>query len=246
MKKYIAYLRVSTKVQGATGLGIEAQKSAVKMFLSGQGINEEPESYIEVESGKNADRKELKQAISRCKETGSTLLIAKLDRLSRDIVFIFTLRNELKQAGVDFMALDLPEANTLTLGIMASFAQHERERISGRTKEGLNSVKETIKKQGYAISKKSGRVFTELGNPNLCDVALSGNIASANSRRAKKVTDKNFIQTSELASLLRDGGLSDMEIAERLNLSGYKTARGCNFIGSSISRLISDRKKLLA
>ena len=245
MKKYIAYLRVSTKTQGMTGLGMEAQKSAVKMFLLGQGVKEEPESYIEVESGKKANRKELKQAIRRCKETGSTLLIAKLDRLSRDIVFIFTLRDELKQAGVDFMALDLPEANTLTLGIMASFAQHERERISGRTKDGLRAVKENIKKYGFAISKKSGQRIESLGNPILSESLEKANIASCKSKREKRQADENFIKTYNYAALLAEKKMSVSEIATELNRAGYRAPRGGCFIQQHINRLLKDGRKLL-
>src|SRR6056297_1708444 len=134
MEKFIAYYRVSTKQQGASGLGLEAQKTAVKNFIHSRGASEIPPPFTEIESGKNDDRQELRKAISRCKETGATLLIAKLDRLSRNASFIFTLRDELQQAGVDFIACDMPEANTLTIGIMATMAQHEREIISKRTK----------------------------------------------------------------------------------------------------------------
>jgi len=244
-KKYISYLRVSRKSQGIAGLGIEAQKLSVNNFLLSHGITHEIESYTEVESGKKSNRKELKNAISRCKETKSTLVIAKLDRLSRDIVFIFTLRDELKKAGVDFLALDLPEANTLTLGIMASFAQHERERISGRTQDGLNSIKDTIKKQGYAVGKRSGRTFSRLGNPNLHLNALKGSDASAILRKEKKLNDTGFKQTAEIALLLHQTGLKNPEIATRLNQSGYKTPNGYDFIPATISRLLKDGKKLL-
>lgn len=244
-QKYISYLRVSKKSQGMTGLGIDAQKLSVKNFLASHEINEQIESYIEVESGKKADRTELKKAIFRCKETGSTLIIAKLDRLSRDIVFIFTLRDELKRAGVDFLALDLPEANTLTLGIMASFAQHERERISERTKAGLYSINENIKKNGFAIAKKTGRKFEKLGNPHLEDHQSKGTEQSAVVRHKKKVTNTGFLQTSELATLLHESGLKNPVIAERLNQSGYRTPNGCFFLSATVSRLIKDRKTML-
>lgn len=244
-KKYISYLRVSAKSQGISGLGLEAQKMSVNNFLLTQGLSSDIESYIEVESGKNADRKEMRKAINRCKDTGSTLLIAKLDRLSRDIVFIFSLRDELMHAGVNFLALDLPEANTLTLGIMASFAQHERERISERTQSGLNCIKDTIKKQGYAIGKRSGRTFTKLGNSVLELHRDKAQEASAASRRKKKVESVGFRQTYELARLLADSGLKNPTIAERLNSSGYKTPNGFAFIPATVSRLLKDGKKLL-
>ena len=245
MKKYIIYLRVSSKAQGNSGLGLDAQREAVNNFLKGQGITEFPPSFTEVESGKKADRKELRKAINECKETGSTLLIAKLDRLSRDIVFIFTLRDELKASGVEFMALDIPDLSTLTLGIFATFAQHERERISERTKAGLNSIKEIIKKDGSYVGKKSGRRIERLGNPIFAETSVKASLASSISRRKKKTKNVNFRQTFELAWLLFNNGMSKKDIADRLNESGYKTSHGCNFIGATVSRLIVDGKKLL-
>jgi DNA invertase Pin-like site-specific DNA recombinase len=246
MKPYIAYLRVSTKAQGMTGLGMDAQKSSVKMFLSGQGISDEIEYFIEVESGKKADRKELRQAIQRCKETKSTLLIAKLDRLSRDVVFIFTLRDELHRAGVDFMALDLPEANTLTLGIMASFAQHERERISQRTKDGLNSVKSNIARDGFHVSKKTGEKITTLGNTHLSGLSEKANIASCASKKEKRQNDMSAKQAYNYALLLSEKKLKVGEIATELNRAGYTAPKGGKFIQQHISRLLRDGRKLWA
>lgn len=244
MEKYITYLRVSAKSQGISGLGIDAQKSAVKNFLSTRGISEPIAEFTEVESGKKADRKQLRLAINKCKETGSTLLIAKLDRLSRNIVFIFMLRDELKAAGVEFMALDIPDLSTLTLGIFATFAQHERERISQRTKDGLNSIKEIIKKEGSYVGRKSGRRLSVLGNPRIEETAMKGCLASATVRRARKLKDTNFRQTYELASLLAEKGMMRKDIAVRLNQSGYKTPKGCEFIGATVSRLLIEGKKV--
>ena len=244
-KKYIPYFRVSAKSQGIDGLGIEAQISSTNGFLKSQGIDGFTESYIEVESGKNPDRKELKKAIIRCKETKSILIIAKLDRLSRNVVFIFTLREELRNAGVDFLALDIPDSNTLTLGVMASHSQHERERISDRTKSALNCIKDTIKKQGYAVGKRSGRTFTKLGNDVLELYREKAQASSAASRRKKKIEDVGFKQTYELARLLSDSGINNPMIAERLNLSGYKTPKGFEFLPATVSRLLIQGKKLL-
>ena len=244
-KKYIPYFRVSAKSQGIDGLGIEAQISSTNGFLKSQGIDGFTESYIEVESGKNPDRKELKKAIIRCKETKSILIIAKLDRLSRNVVFIFTLREELRKAGVDFLALDIPDSNTLTLGVMASHSQHERERISDRTKSALNCIKDTIKKQGYAVGKRSGRTFTKLGNDVLELYREKAQASSAASRRKKKIEDVGFKQTYELARLLSESGVSNLDIAIRLNLSGYKTPKGFEFLPATVSRLLIQGKKLL-
>lgn len=135
MKKYVSYLRVSTVKQGQSRLGLEAQRRAVAQYAKeGSAILAE---YVEVESGKNNERLELYKAIEQARSSNACLLIAKLDRLSRDAAFIFTLRN----TGIDFVCADMPEANTLTIGIFAVLAQHERELISSRTKAALGAKK---------------------------------------------------------------------------------------------------------
>jgi len=127
MNRYIAYYRVSTQKQGNSGLGLEAQKTMVKHHLKTDDIL--LEEYEEVESGKNNNRPQLQKAIEHCKNMGAILLIAKLDRLSRNAGFIFLL----KDSQVNFKCCDMPEANSLTIGIMAVLAQEERELISKRT-----------------------------------------------------------------------------------------------------------------
>jgi DNA invertase Pin-like site-specific DNA recombinase len=127
-KKYVAYLRVSTKKQGAAGLGIDAQRSAVAMHVDschGVLIKE----FVEVESGKRADRQKLHEAISLAQRSKAVLLVAKLDRLSRNVAFL----SALMESGVEFMACDMPHANKFTVHIMAAMAEHEREMISQRT-----------------------------------------------------------------------------------------------------------------
>jgi DNA invertase Pin-like site-specific DNA recombinase len=141
MKKYVAYYRVSTAKQGHSGLGLEAQRTAVSTFVGNATILRE---YVEVESGKVNERPHLVAAIDYAKGKGATLVIAKLDRLSRNAGFIFAL----KDSGVDFQCADMPEANTLTIGIFATLAQHERELISSRTRAALQAKK----KQGLTWS----------------------------------------------------------------------------------------------
>src|SRR5688572_20704691 len=134
-KIYTAYYRVSTSEQGQSGLGLAAQRQAVERFVNCSDCI--VAEYVEVESGKKDMRPQLAAAIAKAKATGSTLIISKLDRLSRNAAFIFTLRD----SGVDFIAADMPEANTLTIGIFAVMAQHEREAISSRTKAALAAKK---------------------------------------------------------------------------------------------------------
>ncbi|ACH39999.1 resolvase-like serine recombinase [Citrifermentans bemidjiense Bem] len=134
--KFVSYIRVSTAKQGTSGLGLEAQREAIGRFLY-EGQCELLQEYREVESGKKADRPELAKALRHCQVTGATLVIAKLDRLSRDPDFLGVLM----KAGTDFVACDMPDANKLTIRIMAAFAEHEREAISQRTKLALQAAK---------------------------------------------------------------------------------------------------------
>jgi DNA invertase Pin-like site-specific DNA recombinase len=134
--KFVTYYRVSTQDQGRSGLGLEAQQATAKQYLAAHG-GVELASFTEVESGKVDARPMLEAALLRCRQTRATLLVAKLDRLSRNISFLFRMRDE----GVKFQAVDIPEANTLTLGVFAAMAQHEREIISARTKAALAARK---------------------------------------------------------------------------------------------------------
>lgn len=144
--RFIAYERVSTARQGQSGLGLAAQRKTIEDFAASRGA-EVLARFTEVESGRNSDRPELGKALHLAKVTGATLVIAKLDRLSRNAAFLLALRD----SGVRFVAVDMPEANDLTVGIMALVAEAEREAISRRTKEAL------------AVAKARG---VKLGNPN--------------------------------------------------------------------------------
>src|SRR3954468_4294414 len=144
--KWVAYYRVSTAKQGASGLELEAQREAVASYLNG-GNWQLVAGFTEVESGKRNDRPELAKALAACRRTGAALIIAKLDRLARNVAFV----SNLMEAGVEFTAVDFPTANRLTIHILAAVAEHEREMISARTKAAL------------AAAKARG---TRLGNPN--------------------------------------------------------------------------------
>lgn len=132
----VCYYRVSTDKQGKSGLGLDAQKESVQRFAKSNHLKILDE-YTEVESGRNNKRPVLLQAIERCKEKQALLLIAKLDRLGRNVAFI----SKLMESGIDFIAVDNPHANKLIVHILAAFAEHERDEISTRTKEALRAAK---------------------------------------------------------------------------------------------------------
>jgi DNA invertase Pin-like site-specific DNA recombinase len=134
--RFVAYHRVSTARQGESGLGLEAQRQANLTYLNG-GAWEMVGEFVEVESGKNSDRKQLAAALEACRKHKAKLVIAKLDRLSRNLAFIATLM----ESGVEFIAVDNPHANKLTVHILAAVAQHEREMISERTRAALQAAK---------------------------------------------------------------------------------------------------------
>ena len=200
--KFVAYFRVSTDRQGKSGLGLDAQRQAVMSYLDGGRWTLVAE-FTEVESGKRDDnRPQLAAAIAACKRQKARLVIAKLDRLSRNLAFIAALM----ESGVEFVAVDNPHMNKLTIHILAAVAEHEREMISERTKAALQAAK------------ARGRV---LGNPNLREAAKRGTeAASANARRfAANV--RPIIE-----EIMRAGATSHNAIAAKLNERNVRTARG--------------------
>jgi DNA invertase Pin-like site-specific DNA recombinase len=242
--QYVAYYRVSTARQGNSGLGLLSQQEAVNSFLHG---NREMilSEFTEVESGKQDDRRELARAIALAKETNTKLLIAKLDRLSRSASFIFQLRD----SEVDFVCCDMPEANTLTIGIMAVMAQHERELISSRTKDALRAKKEKIRQgdyrnaqpdeQGNFIYMKPDRHGKyRLGNPNgfTEEVRLKGVEA------VKQKAENNPNTKKASLYIAKNLHLSIRQLRDDLNELGFKSARGNFFHHSSVAYL---KKKIL-
>src|ERR687884_1412512 len=153
--RWVAYYRVSTAKQGASGLGLEAQREAVAGYLNG-GNWQLAAEFVEIESGRKNDRPELAKALAMCRRIGATLIIAKLDRLARNVAFV----SNLMESGVEFTAVDFPTANRLTIHILAAVAEPQREMISARTKAAL------------AAAKARG---TKLGNPRP-DMARAGAI----------------------------------------------------------------------
>lgn len=219
--KFVAYYRVSTARQGRSGLGLEAQKHAVAEYLNG-GRWTMLKEYTEVESGKVNARPELEKALRQCKVTGAKLVIAKLDRLSRNAAFLLALRD----SGVKFVAADVPDANNLTIGILALIAEHEREAISRRTKEAL------------AAAKRRG---VRLGNPNGARPILrarKGNRAALAAIKAR--ADEHAARLRPIVEDLQAEGIVTLAgIAGALNERGMQTARGGAWHASSVRNLIA-------
>ena len=207
-QRLVAYERVSTARQGASGLGLEAQRKVIEDFAASRGA-EVLARFTEVESGRKADRPELAKALHLAKVTGATLVIAKLDRLSRNAAFLLALRD----SGVRFVAVDMPEANDLTVGIMALVAQAEREAISRRTKEAL------------AVAKARG---VRLGNPNGAESLRRAGKGGVALRAAVSANAAAF--AADLAPVIADirvaGHTSLRAIASELTSRGIRTRRG--------------------
>ena len=212
--KFITYYRVSTERQGRSGLGLEAQRASVQSHLDGHG-GRELATYTEVESGKNNERPELAKALARCRLTRATLLVAKLDRLSRNAAFLLNL----KDSGVGFQALDMPEVTTLSLGVLATIAQHERETISARTKAAL------------AARKARG---LPLGTPrDLSAYAVSAGVAGRASLLAKARKHAEEI-APQINAARSEGNTSLRQVASWLNDQGIVTHRGKQWTAAAV------------
>lgn len=228
--KFVAYYRVSRKTQGADGLGIDAQKRAVTGYLNGGDWTLVGE-FTEVESGGKGDRPALLEAIKLAQMTKAKLLIAKLDRLSRDVHFL----TGLEKAGVDFVCCDMPQANRVTIHIMAAIAQDERERISRRTKEGLASIKAKLERGEEHVSKRSGKVVTRLGG------TVGGNPPQDRAVAAVKAQAATFAgKVGPTISALREAGHTLQQVADRLNEMGVVTSRGSSWTPMAVKR-VEDR-----
>jgi DNA invertase Pin-like site-specific DNA recombinase len=212
--KFVAYFRVSTDKQGKSGLGLEAQRRAVLDYLNG-GRWSLVQEFVEIESGKHNERPQLTAALTACRKHKARLVIAKLDRLSRNLAFIATLM----ESGVEFIAVDNPHANKLTVHILAAVAQHEREMISERTKAALQAAK---------------RRGTRLGNPQLAKAAKRGTAAvKANARRFAA----NVLPIIE--EIERAGIMSHNAIATKLNERNVRTARGGKWTHVQVGAVLS-------
>jgi DNA invertase Pin-like site-specific DNA recombinase len=213
--KIIAYVRVSTNKQAASGLGLEAQQAAVATFAQSNGATIVGE-FVEVETGKRSDRPELARAIAACRRQKASLVIAKLDRLARNVAFVANLM----EAKVPFVACENPNATPLTIHILSAVAEDEAKRISQRTKDAL------------ARAKARG---TTLGNP--------ANLTRSARRRGTAANVEAAQQHASLAlpiaRKLRDAGETLATIANRLTDSGILTRRGQAWSATSVMRLLA-------
>ena len=220
-EKFISYIRVSTQKQGKSGLGLEAQRMAVEAFLRNNTCTNKSKSggrdqaapghihplkeYIEIETGKRNDRPKLAEAIAACRAYKAKLIIAKLDRLSRNAHFLLGLQ----EAGVEFVAVDIPFANRLTVGIMALMAEHEGQMISERTKAALAAAK----KRGVRLGGDRGVIPTKKSH------ALA----------IKAIQERAQARASDLAPIIKElqqaGKVTLRELAKGLNDAGIPTPR---------------------
>src|SRR6516165_8724874 len=211
--KFIAYFRVSTDRQGKSGLGLEAQREAVMNYLNG-GRWSLVDEFTEVESGKHSDRPELEKALAACKKRKAKLVIAKLDRLSRNLAFIATLMD----SGVEFVAVDNPHANKLTVHILAAVAQHEREIISARTSAALKAAKARGKR---------------LGNPKISDARRHAAVAG------KEIAARYSANVLPVIREIQRSGIKSLRgIARALAARGIQTARGGEWTAVQVSDIL--------
>ncbi len=208
--EYVAYYRVSTDKQGASGLGLDAQRAAVARHI---GAASSPlAEFTEIESGRrHANRPQLLAALDACRRRRATLVIARLDRLARNVAFIANLM----ESGVDFVAVDMPTANCLTIHILAAVAEHEREMISQRTRAAM------------AQAKARG---VKLGSPRPLDALARANAATAHLKPAPEIRD--------LIARWRDEGKTLRAIADNLNRLAIRTPRGKIWYASSVQNLL--------
>ena len=216
--RFVSYLRVSSAKQGRSGLGLEAQRKAVADYLNGGAWNLTGE-FVEVESGKLDSRPQLEAALAMCELTGATLVVAKLDRLSRNVAFLAALQD----SGARFVAADMPEANELTIHIMAAVAQAERKAISKRTKEALAAAKARGTKLGGA----RGNLEDLRKGPAVSAVVRS----RASQDRASKVR-------RHIEALQASGIVTLRALADKLNAAGITTPRGGKWQASQVKRVI--------
>ena len=213
MKRFVTYCRVSTKNQGILGLGMASQVETVSRYVQGQQ-GEVVGEFLEVESGGKADRPQLAEALALAKKSKGVLVVAKLDRLSRNAEFLLRLQN----AGVDFVCCDCPNVDRFTVGILALVAQRERELISERTKAALQMAKQRGVKLGAVNPERQVK------------------LKNTGARRAKEEFAARILP---IIREIQSTGVTTLQgVADCLNLRGVRTRRGCQFSPTQIHLLL--------
>ena len=224
--RIVAYLRVSTRRQGESGLGLDAQQAAVAAYAEAQNAITIA-TYVEVESGKLADRTELQKAVAHAKRSKATLVVAKLDRLARNMAFLATLMD----SGVEFVACDNPHANRLTVHILAAVAEDEARRISDRTKAALAAAKRRGIKLG---SHRPGHWGDPARQAARLNGLARGRLRSAQVRRL--AAREAYVDLFRPIARMRARGLSYQRIADQLNEQRHTTRRGAKWSAMAVKR----------
>lgn len=223
MKKFVAYFRVSTKKQGDSGLGLEAQNTMVARFVTDGTIVAE---FTEIETGKNPRRPQLAAALAECRRLGAVLLVAKLDRLARNVAFTSSLMD----SGVEFVACDCPYASRLTLHILAAVAEDEAMRISSRTKQALAELKKGGVKLGGANPVIAAKIAGRSGW-NFMDEQKKALLKAHR-------TQESWGTVIPLVRVLTQRGEGPKNIAETLNEQGFTTPSGAKFNSVTVQRIL--------
>lgn len=221
MTSFVAYIRVSTDKQAKSGLGLEAQRTRILDYVRPEAVVEWFEDH---ESGSKSDRKALEGALALCEITGACLVVATLDRLSRDALFLELVKRRCEAGGFEFRCADMPEANSFMLGVMAQLAQYERELISSRTSRALQAAKARGVKLGSPDGAKNFKGREGVGVARSVEVRQAKADAFAEKRRAV------------VEPMLADG-LSFAKVADALTAKGITTARGGSWSPMAVSRL---------
>jgi DNA invertase Pin-like site-specific DNA recombinase len=220
MMKFIAYLRVSTQKQGRSGLGLEAQREAISRYIASVSGKLAAE-YIEVESGKLKDRPKLALALAACRLHGATLIVAKLDRLARNVAFV----SNFLESGSEFVAVDFPQANRMMIQMLAVIGEYEAKLISDRTTVALAAYK-----------RRGGTLGGDRGN--IQKIQRKGSAAGNAVRSALAKQRANDLQP-HIAELRGNGAVTLAQIAAGLNERGIPTARGGEWSATQVARVVS-------
>ena len=222
--KYVSYFRVSTQKQGNSGLGLEAQQAMVRTYLNG-GDWQMVAEFIEIESGKRREnRPKLNEALALCRKTGATLLIAKLDRLARNVHFI----SGLIESGVKFIAVESPNDDTFMLHVRAVIGEKEAKDIGDRTKAALKAARAR---------------GTVLGGRRVSADRWAEITSQSNQQRSRAAAERVSSLAPVINALRSEGAVTLRDIAAKLNERGFRTARGKQWTAVQVMRVLASEAK---